>query len=203
MEKEKLVKGRPRKNLTGQRFGILTALRPTEARQAGSVVWECRCDCGNTILVRSGSLTSGNTKSCGCLPGPRTKNLTGMKFGKLTALRPTADRSECGDVIWECRCDCGKLTRVRAHSLLRETTQSCGCLRAERIFQSHGRDLAGQRFGRLTAIRPTKERRCAVVVWECKCDCGNTKLVRGDSLVTGNTKSCGCLRKRINLEDEL
>lgn len=57
-----------RRNLVGQRFGRLTAIRPTDEREnvTGSVIWECRCDCGNTAFVSSTALTSGNTTSCGC-----------------------------------------------------------------------------------------------------------------------------------------
>jgi len=31
------------------------------------VKWICRCECGNTIEISSSSLTSGKTKSCGCI----------------------------------------------------------------------------------------------------------------------------------------
>lgn len=54
------------KDLTGQRFGQLVALRPIIKRIRGKVAWSCRCDCGKKILVPSDSLRSGNTKSCGC-----------------------------------------------------------------------------------------------------------------------------------------
>ena len=54
-------------DLTGQKFGRLTATHPTEKRSQGRVVWHCECECGNTIEVASHSLVSGNTKSCGCL----------------------------------------------------------------------------------------------------------------------------------------
>ena len=57
------------------------------------------------------------------------------------------------------------------------------------------KDISGQRFGRLVAIQPTMMRSCTYVVWECKCDCGNTVLVASNQLRNGNTKSCGCLRK--------
>ncbi len=50
----------------GDRYGKLVAVRPTELRSAKSVIWECLCDCGNTVLVRSTTLTSGHTTSCGC-----------------------------------------------------------------------------------------------------------------------------------------
>ena len=59
-------------------------------------------------------------------------------------------------------------------------------------------DIAGQKFGRLTAIRPTEERKHGSVVWECKCncECGNTKFVPRGSLISGCTRSCGCLNRK-------
>ena len=54
-------------DLTNNKFGRLVAIRPTDKRGAdGSVVWECMCECGNTSLVTSTNLRSGNTLSCGC-----------------------------------------------------------------------------------------------------------------------------------------
>lgn len=51
----------------GDRFGRLIAVRPTEKRSAKAVIWECLCECGKTVLVRTTSLTSGHTTSCGCV----------------------------------------------------------------------------------------------------------------------------------------
>lgn len=59
-----------RKDLTGQTFGRLTAIEKAPSRsQYGTTVgyWLCRCECGNELDVPTGNLTSGNTKSCGCL----------------------------------------------------------------------------------------------------------------------------------------
>ncbi len=52
-------------NLTGQRFGTLTAIAPSfkEGRRRKT---ECRCDCGTIIAVLNENLRRGNTKSCGC-----------------------------------------------------------------------------------------------------------------------------------------
>lgn len=41
------------KDLTGLRIGKLTVLEPTEERVRSAVVWRCRCDCENEILVES------------------------------------------------------------------------------------------------------------------------------------------------------
>ena len=54
-------------DITNKRFGKLVALEPTDKRSHGTIVWKCQCDCGNIAYVSIGSLTSGNTKSCGCL----------------------------------------------------------------------------------------------------------------------------------------
>lgn len=65
------------KDITNQRFGRLVVLEPTEQRKQKKVVWKCLCDCGNEVYVDSSSLSSHNTKSCGCLSKDiaRTANL--------------------------------------------------------------------------------------------------------------------------------
>lgn len=54
------------KDLTGQKFNRLTVIEFFEKNRAGRV-WKCRCDCGNECTVLEYRLTSGATKSCGCL----------------------------------------------------------------------------------------------------------------------------------------
>lgn len=55
------------KDLTGQHFGRLTPIRPTEKRAGTSVIWLCKCDCGNECYVASSNLIRHSTQSCGCL----------------------------------------------------------------------------------------------------------------------------------------
>lgn len=55
------------RDITGQRFGRLTALAPTSLRCGSSVKWLCACDCGNYTLASVQHLGSGNVQSCGCL----------------------------------------------------------------------------------------------------------------------------------------
>lgn len=55
-------------------------------------------------------------------------------------------------------------------------------------------DLTDQKFGRLTATR-LAGRDGNRIMWECLCECGTHKLVRGSHLVSGATISCGCYRK--------
>ena len=53
-------------DLTGQRFGKLTVLRPAE-RRGNRTAWLCRCACGRETVVITGRLRSGHTRSCGCI----------------------------------------------------------------------------------------------------------------------------------------
>lgn len=77
-------------NLEGQRFGKLVVIKKGETRvtKGGckTRTWICRCDCGRELIIPTGHLRSGNTKSCGCLRGI---DITGQKFGKLTAIKRT------------------------------------------------------------------------------------------------------------------
>lgn len=59
-------------------------------------------------------------------------------------------------------------------------------------------DLVGQKFGHLTVIKYFGKTKSRKILWECKCDCGNpnTTIVTGSNLKTGNTISCGCIRKQ-------
>lgn len=52
---------------TGQKFGKLTVIEQTGRNNLKKVLWKCKCDCGNFVNVVSGSLITGNTKSCGCV----------------------------------------------------------------------------------------------------------------------------------------
>lgn len=59
------------------------------------------------------------------------------------------------------------------------------------------KDLTGLRFGKLTVIQRDEdlyENDKKFIMWKCKCDCGNTVVLKGKNLKKGNTNSCGCLR---------
>lgn len=54
-------------------------------------------------------------------------------------------------------------------------------------------DLTGQRFGKLTVIKQSDEKKNHRPAWVCKCDCGSETVVCGGSLREGFSRSCGCL----------
>lgn len=127
------VSRRTAEDLTGRRFGRLTVIRQLENRN-NRTRWLCRCDCGNEKNVAARDLKAGKVKSCGCLrrEGNRKKmDISGQRFGRLTALYPTDRRDSHGVVYWVCRCDCGNQTEVPASNLVNGTCKSCGCLKKE------------------------------------------------------------------------
>ena len=123
------------KDISGQKFGRLTAIYPTEKRSGTSVVWHCKCECGNECDISAGAL--GKTVfSCGCLRRELGKekgkqfilDVTGQKFGKLTVIKYIDMPDRLGS-YWLCQCDCGKQCIVSRQSLVQNNTSSCGCLR--------------------------------------------------------------------------
>ena len=112
------------KDISGRRFGMLTAIHPTEKRKRYSVIWECRCDCGNTIEASVQDLDKSDRTSCGCF---RDRNLTGNRYGRLTVLKKL---SPYGRARWMCQCDCGKQKAIPQDVLLSGHSKSCGaCMR--------------------------------------------------------------------------
>lgn len=55
------------KDMTGQRYGRLVAIEPTDKRRNGIVIWRFRCDCGKIVERVGSDVRRGDTQSCGCL----------------------------------------------------------------------------------------------------------------------------------------
>jgi hypothetical protein len=146
-------------DLAGKRFGRLKALKRTSKRPG--VWWKCRCRCGKIKIVKSSDITSGNTKSCGCLAHDTSVAICkshikqipiGTRFGNLTVLRISRKKLYAHGTCWVCRCDCGKVL-VCWGSLLRVGRKTqCGCRTSEII--SKGRTVHG--FSRSKVYRTLK-----------------------------------------------
>ena len=132
------------------------------------------------------------------------KDYTGKKYGRLTAINFVERKDK--KTYWKCKCDCGNEIIVPTNYLVSGNTKSCGCLNkelsSERLKEVREKgnskslvDLTNKRFGRLTVIKRVKNNKFNQVQWLCKCDCGNEIIVRAQSLVGRECKSCGCLKK--------
>ena len=194
-------------DLSGQKFNRLTVIRRDES-VLNKVSWICKCECGNEISVTTSHLKCGHTQSCGCLQKEKAReanflDLTGQRFGRLTVIKE-ADKYISPQGLkfaqWLCKCDCGNDTIVLATNLKKGTTKSCGCYSIEQVKKRLFKDLTGQKFGRLTAIKPIENHtnsngKSMMTKWLCRCDCGNECNVQSGNLLSGHTLSCGCYNK--------
>lgn len=111
-------------DLTGEIFGRLTVIG-FDHKANGHKYYKCKCECGNEHIASACNLKSGMIKSCGCLKREPV-DLTGQKFGKLTAIK--YDHKSKGKIYWLCECECGNTHVVAASNLTSGKTKSCGCL---------------------------------------------------------------------------
>lgn len=116
-------------DLTGQTFGLLSVVKRSRKKDKNRrVYWLCRCECGNTTEVDTTRLTTGVTKSCGCLKRrPKAQDLTSKVFGQLTVMKRVGTNKN-RKPLWQCRCKCGKETVVCTSDLKSGNTKSCGCM---------------------------------------------------------------------------
>jgi hypothetical protein len=123
--------------------------------------------------------------------------MIGQKFGRLTVI--SQEPSQNNRKRYLCNCECGNNKIISGKSLRTGNTKSCGCLQKEIVSKINSKDLTGQQFGRLTALKVLYSEK-GQRMWLCKCECGNELVVRANSLLSGNTQSCGCLRSDRNKE---
>lgn len=115
-------------DLTGKQFGRLRVLSRAMNDKSGGARYLCICDCGGQTTSSAADLRRGASKSCGCATKFALHDLTGRRFGLLTA-KELVGRDKRGQVRWLCICDCGKASVVGANNLRSGRTRSCGCLK--------------------------------------------------------------------------
>lgn len=145
-------------NLTNQQFDRLTVIKRAPNKN-NKVYWECKCECGNIVNIRSDQLIRGITKSCGCYHREKAsergsnnfKDLTNQIFGKLIAKYPIKKNNE-SKYYWVCECECGNTVEVLGSSLTSGNTKSCGCIKSigeaniKNILQKNNYNFKNQYF---------------------------------------------------------
>ena len=189
--------------MVGKVFGKLTVIERTNERVNNSVVWKCKCECGNIVVKKANWLKTGSVQSCGCLHSETSAinghnsmiDLSNQRFGKLVALYPTEKRARSGSIVWHCVCDCGEEKDIASTDLVQNKTHSCGKCGYQAEMSS--KNLLGQIFGRLTVIEKTDKRASSgSIIWKCQCECGNIIEVPTNALTSAHTMSCGCLQSK-------
>lgn len=125
-------------NLVGLRFGRLLAIeRIPTSHNIKRTKYRCVCDCGQEKIISGEVLSYGDSKSCGCLRRElfskrNIKDLTGKKFGLLTAIERAEDSIGVKKIVYRCKCACGNEITTTAANLYSLKTRSCGCIHKNR-----------------------------------------------------------------------
>lgn len=194
------------KDITGQKFNMLTAVRECGRDKRGKTLWEFQCDCGNTVINLRTYVVNGVTKSCGCLKnnGSENRKHGGSKeklykvYCNIKKVSETENVPICSE--WTVGYEAFRTWayengyKDKARLVRRDAEQGFNpdnCLFTAEGFR---KDLTGKTFGRLKVLGFSRlDTQTHHSVWNCKCECGKFFEVVGNALLTGNTKSCGCL----------
>ena len=143
--------------------------------------WNCSCNiCGAKRKINGYHLRNGNYPKCTCIKAPRI--VPNKEYGWWTPIKYE------GNEMWTCRCRCGTIRQVRADSLARGRSQSCGCKPVERPGRRKpNTDLTGQTIGYWKV-----NKYIGGGLWDCTCKCGTQRKISTTDLVQGKTTSCGC-----------
>ena len=185
------------KDLTGNVYGKLRVLEPTQEREKRSTVWKCECSCGQIVYANTTRLKTGVVYGCkACAPSKlhKRKNLLGQHFGDLTVLKMHS--CEVGkECVWICRCVCGKEVQRTTYQLEYDRNL-CRNNHGDRRYNV---ELAGVQINRLTVVEKLNERNShGSVMWRCVCSCGKECVYSSDVLRRRQRQSCGCYGKERN-----
>ncbi len=111
------------------------------------------------------------------------KDIVGLKSGRLTVI------SLHSGFLYLCKCSCGEYKIINKYNLTRKLRPSLSCGKC-----IHKKDITGQKFNRLTAIRFSHNVGCSYY-WLFRCDCGKEKIIQKGNVISETIKSCGCYRK--------
>lgn len=182
------------KDIKGQKFGKLTAIRFSGVDNGGRALWLFKCECGKEKVISGYNVSSGKTISCGCVRIEQVvkkcaKDHSGERFGKLLIIKKLPHYKD-NKTYYLCKCDCGKDKITLYGDMVNGSVRSCGCL----LKKYSDIDFVGQKFGRLTVLSEGRDGKNEQI-FNCICDCGNYISSIKHNVIKGNTLSCGCLHK--------
>lgn len=125
-------------------------------------------------------------------------DLTGKKFENLIVLYRGEDIIQDGKrrrVKWHCLCNCGKEFDVISDNLKRRPNMTCNECAKKIRGESQRKNSVGNKYGKLTILEILPSSGATKV--RCMCDCGSEYIGCQADIVSGHTKSCGCLHKEV------
>lgn len=127
--------------------------------------------------------------------------MEGRIFGRLVVV-DLHGINRNNERTYTCLCECGGYLVTQGSTLRKGRAKSCGCLRREggmnfRAQLAARADRFAERsakpWGRLTLLSQRFDG--DVELWTCRCECGVTREFRAGDVLSGSSRSCGCLRR--------
>lgn len=122
----------------------------------------------------------------------------GILDSKLTIIEQDYEKkSSKGELYWKCRCECGNIVSLKGTRIRSGNTKSCGKCHTENLIGwkiwEHG--VTDSRW-KIIGRQPYNDKN-GKSIWICQCLCGEIRNLDKYTLLTGMSKSCGCLRHEL------
>ena len=164
-------------SLIGKKINMLTVLGESEDHML-----RCRCDCGKEVFYKDYVLRSKERApiSCGHIENsmvPESASASSISTSSTTSIKKTkkAKKTEKTEKAEKT----GKTEKTEKAEKKKKKADKCP-------------NLVGNRYGRLK-VMALDEPHASFRMWRCHCDCGDEITIREGNLLSGNTRSCGCL----------
>ena len=116
-----------KKDLTGLKFNRITVLKFVGKHKSYTSAWECICECGKVFIIAGYALTTGHTKSCGCLRFDYN-SIVGNYHPWCDVLKKIQGRYKGKSALYECKCKlCGRIFKKNSSYINNKKYKSCGC----------------------------------------------------------------------------
>ena len=153
-------------SLIGKKINMLTVLGESEDHML-----RCRCDCGKEVFYKDYVLRSKERApiSCGHIENSLVPESASASSTSSTSSTTSIKKAE----------KTGKTEKTEKTEKKKKKADKCP-------------NLVGNRYGRLK-VMALDEPHASYRMWRCHCDCGDEITIREGNLLSGNTRSCGCL----------
>ena len=164
-------------SLIGKKINMLTVLGESEDHML-----RCRCDCGKEVFYKDYVLRSKERApiSCGHIENslvPESASASSISTSSTTSIKKTKKTEK---------------TEKTKKTEKAEKTEKTEKTEKKKKKADKCPNLVGNRYGRLK-VMALDEPHASYRMWRCHCDCGDEITIREGNLLSGNTRSCGCL----------
>ena len=181
-------------DLTGRLFGqwLVLAEGHNKPKNHG-LWWLCRCQCGKRKAIAGSALRAGKTTQCITCKNRSRITLQPNRWYNDWFIIERGGLTPKGEILWRCRCVCGKEHTVVGSKISRGRSSGCRC-RKERLLD--------RQFGRWHVLDFAEVEGTGMTYYRCQCTCASRTIrtVRAQDLLRGNSQSCGCLVKEMARE---